>query len=63
MKRMTEPSPRFNHCPIFFYLFASALALFHKHQRLPIVNQKCFYTFFRSEAVFDLLFVSDEIEH
>ena len=42
----------------FFTLFANALAFFRKHQRLPNGIQECFSSFFRSEAVFDLLFIS-----
>jgi len=42
----------------FFGLFANALAFFRKQQRLPNGIQKCFSSFFRSEAVFDLLSIS-----
>jgi len=38
----------------FFSPFANALAFFRKQQRLPNGIQKCFSSFFRSEAVFDL---------
>jgi hypothetical protein len=31
------------------------------HQRLSNVIQKCFSSFFRSEAVFDLLFISEVV--
>ncbi len=37
--------------------FANALAFFSKQQRLPNDIQKCFSSFFRSEAVFDILFI------
>jgi len=42
----------------FFALFVNALAFFRKQQRLPNGSQKCFSSFFRSEAVFDLLSIS-----
>ena len=42
----------------FFALFANALAFFRKQQRLPNDIQKCFSSFFRSEAVFDILSIS-----
>jgi hypothetical protein len=42
----------------FFTLFVNALAFFRKQQRLPNDIQNCFSSFFRSEAVFDLLFIS-----
>jgi hypothetical protein len=42
----------------FFTLFVNALAFFRQQQRLPNDIQKCFSSFFRSEAVFDLLFIS-----
>jgi len=45
----------------FFPLFTNALAFFRKHQRLPNVIQKCFSSFFRNEAVFDFLSISDGV--
>ena len=45
----------------FFTFFANAMAFFRKHQRLKNDIQKCFSSFFRSEADFDFLFISDGV--